>query len=155
MAVIERSGGRNTAVSADTLDVAFVLLVLQAAFGFVAALGMFVLAAATHSLALAGGGLLVAVGVPGALLLCAFGVARLHRWAWFCVLGFEAIELLGALFRLLLRAYSATSLVGLLTNLVVPALVAGLLLTPSARRALAGLRATDAAPDAATLKHAA
>lgn len=152
MAAVERD---NVRVSAETVDLAFVLLVLQAAFGFVAALGMFVVAALSRSLALVGGGLLVAVAVPSAVLLLGFGVARLHRWAWFGVLGFEAIDLLGGLFRLAVHAYSATTLVGLLTNLVVPALVAGLLLTPSARRALAGLRATDAAPDAATLKHAA
>jgi hypothetical protein len=148
---VEKNGRSG---STDTIDVAFVLLVLQAAFGFVAALGMFVLAAATHSLGLFGGALLFAVAVPSALLLCAFGVARLHRWAWYCVLGFEAIELLGALFRLLLRAYSTTSLVGLLANLVVPALIAGLLLTPSARRAI-GRRTTGAGTDEPALKQAA
>lgn len=152
MAGVERNSGRN---AADTLDIAFVLLVLQAAFGFVAAFGMFVLAAATGSLGPAGGALLFAVAVPSAVLLCAFGVARLHRWAWFCVLGFEAIELLGAVFRLLLRAYSATSLVGVLANLVVPALVAGLLLTPSACRAIAGRPAAGTGGDAGTLKQAA
>ena len=152
MAGDERNGGRN---AAETLDIAFVLLVLQAAFGFVAALGTFVLAATTHSLGLFGGALLFAVAVPSALLLCAFGVARLHRSAWFCVLGFEAIELLGALFRLLLRAYSVTSLVGLLANLVLPALVVVLLATPSARRAIAGRPAADAGTDMTTLRHAA
>jgi hypothetical protein len=121
-----------------TVEIAFVLLVLQSAFGFVSALGMLALAAATGALPAMGGGVLFAFAVPAVILVLAFGVARLHRSAWIGALVFEGFDLLGALFRLAIHAYSVTSLVGLTVNLLIPAVVVGLLVTRRTRAAIAG-----------------
>jgi len=124
-------------------DVAFVLLVLQAALALLASLGMVAFASLSHTpqptppeLVAVGGGLVL-------LLLAARTTSRVARFGIFI---FEALTLLGGIFRLAVGTLDSLNLVSTLTTLMLPAAMVALLLGRSstadaslARRLTAGL----------------
>ena len=123
-----------------TLDLAAVLLVMQAGFGLVSAVGLVVLTFFVGASPLVGPALLVAIGGPLMAILCARGLSRLRRWARNGALVYEALILLGAAFRFVIDRGVALSLVVTLTSVVIPLAVSVLVLSPSARRANAAAR---------------
>ncbi len=123
-----------------TLDLAAVLLVMQAAFGLVSAVGLMVIAFAIGASPFTGMALVVAVGVPMLAIVTARGITRRRRWARNVAVVYELIVLLGAIFRLIIDGSVALSLVVTLTSMVIPASVVLLVLSPSARRAVAAAR---------------
>jgi hypothetical protein len=123
-----------------TLDLAATLLVMQAAFGLVSAVGLVVLSFFVGASPLTGLALLVAVGVPLLAIIAARAITRQRRWARNVVIVYELVVLLGAVFRLIIDGSVALSLVVTMTSMLVPASVMVLVLSPSARRAVAGAR---------------
>lgn len=136
---VEPATGRG----GDTADIAFVLLVLQSAFGFVSALGLIAFARFGAAGAGAGPAILISVGVPLAVLGLAAGVAGRHRWARIGTLIFEGLVLAGSLLRLVAGRGSTLNLVTLLVTLVIPLTVGGLLLTHGVRGASGRRPLTD------------
>jgi hypothetical protein len=121
-------------------DVAFVLLLLQTAFGLVAILGTIVFAIALGGLPVLAGAILLGLAGPALTLTLAIGVARFRRWARRATIIYQALLLLGILIRLVIGREFAFGLAPLVSGVVLPAAILALLLSPSARHALAATR---------------
>ncbi len=119
-----------------TIDVAFVLLAVQASIGIFAALTMLVIGAATGALPLMGSALLIAILWPAGALALAAATARLHRWARRGVLVYEGLALAAWAFSLLFSARDALHLMDLVTGAVLPLSIFVLMWMPSARMAV-------------------
>ena len=130
-----RSSPDAVAAASETLDVAAVLLVLQAGFGLVAAVGLGLLTV------IAGGAPLylvaLAVGLAGPLLALTLAakLVRRRRWARRVTVVYEAFILLNAGVRFFFDREVALGLMVTLTSVVLPVLIWTLVVTPSARRA--------------------
>jgi hypothetical protein len=121
-------------------DVAFVLLLLQTAFGLLAVVGTIVLGIALGALPLIGGSILLGLAGPTVTLVLAVGIARFRRWARTATVVFEALLILGLLVRLAIGRQYALGLVPLLTGVLLPIAILTLLLSRPARRGLAASR---------------
>jgi O-antigen/teichoic acid export membrane protein len=119
------------------LDVAAVLLVLQAGLGLVSAAGVLFLTIASGGAPLYVAALLVALVGPGLALLLARGLTRCRRWARNGAIAYEALILIGAAVRFFFDREVALGLVVTLTSVVLPLAICGLVLSPGARRAVA------------------
>ena len=128
----------------ETLQIAFVLLCLQAGVGLLATLGAVVFAAVSRSSALLGTPVLVALTVPALELLLGAALVRQHRWARTGLIGLESALALVTLFRLALHAAPGLGLAGVSLGLLVPVAINGLLLSRSGRAALRRQPAADA-----------
>jgi hypothetical protein len=123
-----------------SLEIAFVLLLLQTAFGAVSTLGTVVIGAAFGALPALGGPILLGLAGPALTILLGVGVGRFRPWARNAAVVYETLLLLGFFARLLIGGSVAFGLVPLLVEFVVPAAALGLLLNRSARGALAAAR---------------
>jgi O-antigen/teichoic acid export membrane protein len=142
-AAIANEGARDN----GALDVAAVLLVLQAGLGLVSAAGVLFLTIASGGAPLYAAALLVALVGPGLALLLARGMTRCRRWARNGVIAYEALILIGAGVRFFFDRDVALGLVVTLTSVVLPLAVCGLVLSPGARRAIAVRRRRRIKPD--------
>ncbi len=129
-----------TSLDPGPFDVAFVLLLLQTAFGLLAVVGTIVLGVALGALPLIGGPILLGLAGPTVTLLLATGVARFRGWARKATIAYEALLVLGLLIRLAIGRQYALGLVPLLTDVALPITILALLLSRSARRGLATTR---------------
>lgn len=106
---------------AGPAHVAYVLLLLQAALGVLATLGMILLMGGNPAYAVVG------VGEPVLLAVLAAQVARHRRWAWYTVTVVEALAVLGYQLNLLVgvvpQADVTVNPVGLLTGVGLPVAV--------------------------------
>jgi hypothetical protein len=121
-------------------DVAFVLLLLQTAFGLLAVLGTVVFGIALGALPLLAGPVLLGLAGPTLTLVLAGGIARFRRWARNTTIAYEVFLLLGILLRLAIGRQYAFGLVPLLTGVALPLTILSLLLSRPARRGLAAAR---------------
>ena len=143
----------------ERLDVIVVLLVMQSALGWLSVLATFLFAAATGALPFFGGAILVGLVGPVVTLTLAAGLTRQKRWARNGVVAYEALVLLGAAARLLISRGFALQLAPLATGVLLPAVIAGALLSRPARRAFAKTARprslTTIGPEPASFKRAA
>lgn len=107
--------------TAGRAHVAYVLLLLQAALGVLATVGMVVLMGGNPAYAVVG------LFEPVVLVVLAANVARRRRWAYLTVIAIEALALLGYQLNLALGVLPqvdvTVNLVGLLTGVGLPAAV--------------------------------
>jgi hypothetical protein len=157
----ESESGMNEIEQAarERLDVIVVLLVMQSALGWLSVLATFLFAAAAGALPFFGGAILVGLVGPVLTLALALGLTRLKRWARNGVLAYEALVLLGAAARLLISRGFALQLAPLATGVLLPAVIAGALLSGRMRRAFAkstaGRPLATIGPETASFKRAA
>jgi hypothetical protein len=120
------------------IDIAFVLLLLQGAMGFVSTLGVLALGLVTGAIVVLGLDVLLGLGTAGALFVMAPGIAGRRRWARRGAFVYEGLMLMGSIINLVLHLFTARAapgLVPLLTGWLLPGLVIGLLMHPVARAA--------------------
>jgi hypothetical protein len=122
------------------VDIAAILLVLQAALGLVAGLDVLWIAAGQMPQAT-----MLTVGVSVAGLVAAIGVATLHSWARWLVVALQGLLVLNEISTTLPRPAIGISLVAVLTNLVLPAAIIALLWSRSSRAAFARARSLSEA----------
>ncbi len=115
-------GAMSTAAASEDLGrLAFVLLVLQAGFALVAALGAFVVGAFLFR----GAAVLAFITLLGALVLLALaaGVVRRRRWARATVIAFELLSVFWFGLRLVLVPLATFTLLDFVVGLLMPAAV--------------------------------
>jgi hypothetical protein len=117
------------------VDIAAILLVLQAALNVVASLDVLWLAAGQVPQAVV---LTVSVSVAG--LVAAIGVATLHAWARWLVVALQGLVVLNEISTTFPHPAVGISVVAVLTNLVLPAAIIALLWTRGSRAAFARAR---------------
>lgn len=115
------------------VELVVVLLLLQAGFGLLSAIGMLVLALFTGGLLAYWWALPLAVGSPVLLLWCARGLRRRRRRARTWVLWYEGLVVLNAAVRLVFDREVALGLVVSVATIGVPLVVCGVLLSPAVR----------------------
>ncbi|MGH2531494.1 MAG: hypothetical protein ACRDJW_04215 [Thermomicrobiales bacterium] len=126
--------------TSEALDLAAVLLVVQAGLGLVAAAGVIfltVLAAGAPLFVLAS---LAALAGPLLALMLARGLTRCRRWARNGAIVYEALILISAGVRLYFDREVALGLMVTLSSIVLPLAVCTLILNRAARRAITANR---------------
>lgn len=130
----------SAGIDLGLLDVAAVLLVLQAGLGLVSAAGVVFLAVLSGGAPLYLLASLVSLVVPVLAIVLARGLTRGRRWARNGSVAYEVLVLLNAAVRFVFLHEVAFGLLGSITGLVLPLVVCVLVLSPNARRAVVHTR---------------
>ncbi|MHB8574014.1 MAG: hypothetical protein ACYDCQ_01660 [Dehalococcoidia bacterium] len=123
-----------------TIDIAFVVLLMQGSIGIFTALTQLIVTAYSHSIAGAGPSLLFAFGWPALAVLLGAALVRLHRSARTILFVYECLSVLSWLAALVTSRGAGLALMPLASGALIPLTVILLLRNRSTRTALARRR---------------
>jgi hypothetical protein len=124
-------------VGRERVDVARVLLTMQSALGLLSVAGTIVFAGFARALPLFAGAIVIGLIGPALALMLASGLGRLKRWARNGVIAYEALVVLAAAARFLIGKSLSIQLVPVMTTLLLPLAIAGLIASRSVWRLFA------------------
>lgn len=120
------------------LEVAAVLLVVQAGIGLLSTLVQMIMA--VIGIAQSPISLLISLGIPALTLASARALLRRRRWARRFALGLESVLILGAGARFVIGRELAFGLMPLVSLVILPLAVGVVLMRPETRRAMAAAK---------------